>query len=234
MTDQIVTLITGGNKGLGYESARRLKMTGHTVYIGARNLERGQTAADELGVGFVPLDVTDDDSVNSAAKLLEGRHGRLDVLINNAAIAGPRKDAWDLTGDDAIEVFDTNLVGVVRVVHAFLPLLNNSDAPVIVNVSSGLGSFGRAQDPNRIESNNRAALYAASKAAVNMLTLRFSQLLPQVRVNAVDPGFTATDLNRRTGTQTVQEGTDAIVELAAIGSDGPDGTFRDRRGTVEW
>src|SRR3954466_4910194 len=141
MSDERIALITGGNKGLGFETARRLRVAGQTVYIGARDAQRGQAAADELGVAYVRLDVTDEESVAAAAIELERREGRIDVLINNAGIAGLRKEVADLTGADAAQVFDTNVVGIVRVTHAFLPLLGKSAHPVIVNVSSGMGSF---------------------------------------------------------------------------------------------
>jgi NAD(P)-dependent dehydrogenase (short-subunit alcohol dehydrogenase family) len=229
-----ITLITGGNKGLGYETARRLRAAGHTVYIGARDPERGQAAADELRVSFVRLDVTDEDSVAAAATELERREGQIDVLVNNAGIVGPLRDVADLTGPDATLVLDTNVVGIVRVTHAFLPLLEKSPSPVIVNVTSGLGSFTLTHDPSRIESTVRGPLYSASKAALTMLTTQYAKALPHVRVNAADPGYTATDLNHNNGTQTVTEGTDAIVTLATVAADGPTGTFVDRNGTVAW
>ena len=181
------TLITGGNKGLGYETARRLA-AGHSVYIGARNPVAGQAAADELGAGFVRLDVTDDESVTAAAAELERREGRIDVLINNAGITGPGKEVPDLTGADASVVFDTNVAGIVRVTHAFLPLLGKSPAPVIVNVSSGVGSFAVTHDPARLESGVRSPLYAASKAAITMLTTQYAKALPHIRINAPTPG----------------------------------------------
>src|SRR3712207_4570833 len=136
-----VSLVTGANKGLGRETARRLLAAGHTVYVAARDPERGRAAADELGAGFLALDVTDDASVGAAAAELDRLEGHLDVLVNNAGIAGPRREVADITGDDAAAVFETNVVGNVRVTHAFLPLLLRSSAPSIVNVGSGTGSF---------------------------------------------------------------------------------------------
>ena len=234
MPDGRIALITGGNKGLGFETARRLRASGHTVYIGARNAGRGRAAAEELGVAFVRLDVAAEGSVAEAAAELERREGRIDVLVNNAGIPGPFKEAADLTGSDAALVFETNVIGIVRVTHALLPLLEKSDAPVIVNVSSGMGSFAATQDESRIESKVGAPLYSASKAAVTMLTTQYAKLLPHIKVNAADPGYTATDFNGNNGTQTVTEGTDAIVALAGLGTDGPTGTFVDRDGTVGW
>lgn len=234
VSTQTVTLVTGANKGLGFETACRLKAHGHKVYIGARDKPRGQTAADELGVAFVQLDVTDEASVAKAAAELERLEGHLDVLVNNVGIPGPHRNAEDLTADDATEVFDTNVVGAVRVMHAFLPLLERSDSPAIVNVTSGLGSFAVTQDPSRIEFRVGTPLYSASKAALTMLTTEYAKLLPHIRVNAADPGYTATDFNGNSGPQTVTEGTDAIVQIATLGADGPTGTYIDRHGTVAW
>jgi NAD(P)-dependent dehydrogenase (short-subunit alcohol dehydrogenase family) len=229
-----ITLITGANKGLGYETARRLVTAGHTVYVAARDAQRGQAAADALGAAFVCLDVTDDASVEAAAAEVQRREGQLDVLINNAGIAGGRIAPGDITGPDAHRVFDTNVIGIVRVVHAFLPLLEKSSAPVIVNVASGLGSFAITQDPDRFESTLPTVLYSASKSAVAMLTTQYAKAFPRFRVNVADPGYTATDLNGHSGTQTVTEGTDAIVALASLGPDGPTGTFIDRDGPIGW
>jgi NAD(P)-dependent dehydrogenase (short-subunit alcohol dehydrogenase family) len=228
------TLITGGNKGLGFETARRLIADGHRLYLGARDPERGKRAAAELDAHFVELDVADDASVTAAAAELAGQIGQLDVLINNAGIVGPHKAVADLTGPDAQQVFNTNVFSIVRVTNAFLPLLEKSSAPVIVNVSSGLGSFAVVHDPSRVEFRVPGALYQASKSAVTMLSVQYARQLPEVRINVVDPGYTATDLNAHSGPQTVTEGTDAIVAMATIGADGPTGTFTDRHGTVAW
>ncbi len=225
------TLITGANKGLGYETARRLIQAGHTVWIGARDAARGQQAADALGGRFVQLDVTSDASVAAAAETVAAAGG-LDVLVNNAGIVGSYSDAADLTAADALAVYDTNVVGIVRTTSAFAPLLRASSAPTIVNVTSGLGSFAFVHDPERIESKVLAPLYTSSKSAVTMLTVQYARAFPQMRVNAADPGYTATDFNGNTGTQTVQEGTDAIVELATRGGEGPTGTFIDRSGVA--
>jgi NAD(P)-dependent dehydrogenase (short-subunit alcohol dehydrogenase family) len=228
------TLITGGNKSLGYETARRLKDLGHRVVIGARDLERGKQAADELGVEVVQVDVTSDESVAAAAEEVRERFGGLDVLVNNAGISGPFAGVEEFDGPAVLAVLDTNTVGIVRTTHAFLPLLRESAAPVIVNVTSGLGSFTVRGDESRIEHSLPTLGYSASKAAVNMLTTVYAQFLPELRVNTVDPGYTATDFNGHSGPQTVTEGTDAIVAMATIGSDGPTGTFTDRHGAVGW
>jgi NAD(P)-dependent dehydrogenase (short-subunit alcohol dehydrogenase family) len=230
----MITFITGANKGLGYETARRLIGLGHTVLVGARDERRGRAAADELGARFVPIDVTDDASVAAAAEDVRAHEGRLDVLVNNAGIIGAQSAAADLTGPDATALFDTNVVSIVRTTTAFLPLLRAADTPTIVNVTSGLGSFAAVHDPSRVESTVVAPLYCASKSAVTMLSVMYAKALPGVRINAVDPGYTATDLNGRSGHQTVEEGTDAIVALATAGADGPTGAFRDRFGPVPW
>ncbi len=225
------TLITGANKGLGSETARRLLEAGHTVWMGSRDTERGQRAADALGGRFVQLDVTSDASVASAVETVTAEGG-LDVLINNAGITGSRSDVADLTGDDALEVYNTNVVSVVRTTNAFLPVLRQSSAPTIVNVTSGLGSFAAVHNTERIEAQVIAPLYNSSKSAVTMLTVQFAKAYPEIRINAADPGYTATDLNGNSGYQTVTEGTDAIVELATRGGDGPSGTFIDRSGVA--
>ncbi len=229
-----ITLITGGNKGLGYEAARRLLERGHQVYLGARDAERGQRAADELGAHFLLLDVTDDAAVQAAAAELTQLEGRLDVLVNNAGITGGRLKPEEVTADTMRQTFETNVFGVVRVTQAFLPLLHKSEAPVIVNVSSGLGSFALVTNPETMESKVNALPYTSSKSALTMLTVQYAKALPDIRVNVVDPGPTATDLNGYAGPQTVAEGTDAIVKMATIGKDGPTGTFTNRWGTMPW
>jgi NAD(P)-dependent dehydrogenase (short-subunit alcohol dehydrogenase family) len=229
-----LTLITGGNKGLGYETARRLIEKGHRVYIGARDAKRGKKAAEELGASFLLLDVTDDKSVESAAKELLNREGHLDVLINNAGISGGMSSPAEMTLEMLKQTYETNVFGIVRVTRAFTPLLQNSEEPVIVNVSSGLGSFGTVLDPSTIESTVQSAHYTSSKAAVNMLTVQYAKAFPDFCINAVDPGYTATDLNHHSGPQTVTEGTDAIVTMATIGKGGPTGTFSDRHGPKVW
>lgn len=228
------TLITGANKGLGKEAARRLIAAGHDVWIGARDPERGQATADELGAHFVQLDVTDDASVAAAVQTV-GEGGGLDVLVNNAGIAGDFAMSFeDTTAADVAGIYATNVFGVVRVTQAFLPLLQKSDAAAIVNVSSGLGSMTVCVDPSRIENGVITLGYTSSKAALNMLTVQWAKQYPDVRVNCVDPGYTATDLNGNSGHQTVEEGTDAMVAMAQVGSDGPTGTYTDREGSVPW
>src|SRR6478735_276061 len=224
------TLITGANKGLGYETARRLLAEGHDVWVGARDAARGQAAADELGARFVQLDVTDDASVATAVETV----GTLDVLVNNAGISGGRIGPSEATADHMRTVYETNVFGPVRVLHAFIPLLEQSAAPVIVNVSSGVGSLSLAADPTGPWRAATYPIYASSKAALNMLTIRYAAAFPRIRINSVDPGFTDTDFNEHRGTQTVEEGAEVIVRYAQIPVDGPTGGFFDRDGAEPW
>ena len=228
------TLITGANKGLGFETARRLVAAGHTVYVGSRDAERGRRAAEQLGARAVQLDVTDDASVAAAVKAVEA-DGGLDVLVNNAGIAAEWSDdnevigAADLTADLMRLTFETNVFGLVRVTHAFLPLLRRSAAPVVVNVSSGLASLTRiATHPYQ------GVAYPASKVAVNMITVQYAKALPEIRINAVEPGFTATYLNRGKGRQTVEQGAEVIVRMATVTPDGPTGGYVDVDGPLTW
>jgi NAD(P)-dependent dehydrogenase (short-subunit alcohol dehydrogenase family) len=232
------TLITGANKGLGFETARRLVAAGHTVYLGSRDAERGRRAAEHLGARLVQLDVTDDASVAAAAKVIEV-DGGLDVLVNNAGIEtrGANNSvvgAEDLTADIMRATFETNVFGMVRVLHAFLPLLRQSAAPVVVNISSGLASLTRVGAPDNPAYAYPGVAYPASKSAVNMVTLQYAKAFPTMRINAVEPGFTKTDLNGNTGHQTVEEGAEIIVRMAQLGPDGPTGGYFDAEGTLPW
>ena len=224
------TLITGANRGLGYETARRLLAEGHDVWIGARDPERGRAAAERLGARHVALDVTDDAGVAAAAETV----GELDVLVNNAGISGGMMPVEDVTPAVVERVLATNVIGLVRVTQAFLPLLRRSAIPVIVNVSSGMGSFGITTDPERLESTLIGLQYPASKAAVNMLTSQYAKALPDMRVNAVDPGYTATDFNDHRGHKTVEQGAEVIVRMALLGASGPTGGYFDDHGAVPW
>jgi NAD(P)-dependent dehydrogenase (short-subunit alcohol dehydrogenase family) len=223
------TLITGGNKSLGFETARRLIEAGQTVWIGARDESRGRTAAEQLGARFVQLDVTDDESIAAAAATIAAEGG-LDVLINNAGVVGPRVAPEDMTGADILATYDTNVFGIVRMTTAFLPILRESSAPAIINVTSGLGSFATVNDPSNTASGFVIPMYCSSKAAVNMLTVQYAKAFPDIRINAADPGYTATDFNGHSGSQTVTEGTDAVVGLALQGADGQTGTVVNRDG----
>ena len=231
-----VTLITGGNKGLGYEAAKELKAKGYKVYIGSRNEERGQKASNELGVDYVQLDVSDDESVQQAFKTLSEKEGRVDVLINNAGISGGFAKVADITVEDVEKVYNTNVFGIVRMMNTFIPLLEQSQQPVVVNVSSGLGSFGMVTNPDKAESKVNSLAYCSSKSAVTMLTLQYSKGLPHMQINAADPGSTNTDLvgDFSNNSKPASEGVKPIVELATIDADGPTGTFIDGDGPMPW
>jgi NAD(P)-dependent dehydrogenase (short-subunit alcohol dehydrogenase family) len=225
-----VTLITGANKGLGYETARQLIERGHTVYLGARNVERGEVAASELRGHLVQLDVTDDSSVETAVSVIAKNEGHLDVLINNAGIS-----TTDVTGPVALKVFDTNAIGLIRVTQAALPLLEQSENPVVVNVSSALGSFWAVTNPERRQFHFPSIVYGSSKAAVSMLTVQYAKTFPGIKFNAVEPGFTATDLTPFSGAgQPVEKGVEVMVRMATIGKDGPTGTFQEGEGELAW
>jgi NAD(P)-dependent dehydrogenase (short-subunit alcohol dehydrogenase family) len=223
------TLITGANRSLGLETTRRLVEAGHTVYAGMRDPGLGDAARD-LGARVVQLDVTDADSVRSAVGTLP----ELDVLVNNAGILGTSFGVDDLDADAMQAVLDTNVLGIVRVTQAALPLLRRSGSPVIVNVASGVGSPRFLSTEGRDEYPVQAVPYAASKAAVIALTVQYAKNLPGFRINASDPGYTATDFNGHGGHQTVTEGTDATVALALLGADGPTGEFHDRSGRIAY
>lgn len=244
-SEQTSVLITGGNKGLGFEAARRLGEHGWTIFLGSRDPGRGQAAADTLTAGgaevvMVPLDVTSDDSVTDAIRLVRRHTDRLDVLINNAGAPGRGVAPAEATVDDIHPVYDTNVYGPIRVTHAFLPLLQAADNPRVVMVSSGGGSFSVVTDPEQPFSKIHELAYSSSKAALNMVTVRYAQALPNIKFNIVTPGetanrrFAATDMNNHTGAMTVTEGTDSFIRLAMIDADGPTGTFTDRFGPVAW
>ncbi len=228
-----ITLVTGGNRSLGFELARRLREAGQTVWIGARDGTRGRAAADRLGARFVPLDVTDDASVAAAAETIRAEAGHLDILVNNAGILGEVTSPEDLTPEHLRPVYETNVYGVVRVTHAFLPLLRAAEVPSVINVTSGMGSFTLIHDPDRVESRYPLAAYGSSKAAVTMLTMQYARTIPGIRFNAVDPGQSATDFTGGLG-HSVREGTDAAVRLATLGDKTPTGTVTDRNGPLPW
>ncbi|ASO23142.1 NAD(P)-dependent dehydrogenase (short-subunit alcohol dehydrogenase family) [Actinoalloteichus hoggarensis] len=232
-------LVTGANKGLGREAVRRLAGLGWTVFLGARDAERGTEAAralakEGLDVRFVELDVRSDESVAAAAKTVFTEAGSLDVLVNNAGIGGPGLAPADTGADELREVFEVNTFGPVRVMRSFLPLLRAAEQPRVVMVSSGMGSFGVAEDPRHAGIVPPQLGYPASKTALNMITVQYAHAMDDIRINAVDPGYTATDLNGHTGFQSLTEGTDAIVRLACVDADGPTGGFFDRHGKAAW
>ncbi|WP_328649363.1 SDR family NAD(P)-dependent oxidoreductase [Amycolatopsis sp. NBC_00348] len=226
-----VTLITGANKGIGFETARQLLALGHTVYVGARDSERGEKAAADLGARFVQLDVTDDASVRAALATIGAAEGRLDVLVHNAGVLGNEP----LDGPAALKVFDTNAVGIVRVTEAALPLLRRSSNPTVVTVSSSAGSFWAVTNPDRPEFHLPLALYSASKTAATMLTVQYAKAQPGIKFNAVEPGTTATDMTADFGIgRSPAESARAVVRLATLDAAGPTGTFSDENGPLPW
>ncbi|MFF3031877.1 SDR family NAD(P)-dependent oxidoreductase [Streptomyces rubiginosohelvolus] len=209
------------------DSARGL----HRDPEGARDVERGEKAAAELGARFVRLDVTDDASVDSALAAIGAAEGRLDVLVNNAGLLGH----GDVDGPKALRVFDTNAVGIVRVTEAALPLLRASSNATVVNVSSSAGSFWAVNNPDRVESTLPLALYSASKAAATMLTVQYAKAEPGIRFNAVEPGPTATDMTAEFGIgRSPEESARVVVRFATLDADGPTGTLQDEAGVLPW
>ena len=232
-----IALITGANRGLGHETARQLagrlddparrpRPRQGRVVAEARRRRRRRPP--------VTIDVTDDDSVAAAVEQVASWTDHLDVLVNNAGIIGSTTPPLETGPEDFLACFGVNLLGPVRVTRAFLPLLSKAELPRVVMVSSGMGSFGITTDPDRLESGFVSLVYPSSKAALNMVTTMYAKALPGWKVNAVDPGYTATDLNGHSGQKTVEEGARIIVEMAAIGPDGPTGGFFDDTGRVPW
>ncbi|WP_025272482.1 SDR family oxidoreductase [Haloglycomyces albus] len=228
-------LITGSNKGIGLATARELGSRGNNVILAARSQQRVHDAADALsreGINADPveLDVTDSTSVSAAVHHVTDTYGKLDVLINNAGIAmsDGSGNTSELTRDTMHRVFETNVYGVLTVTNAFLPLLHKSPGGQIINVSSEAGSLNVAGREDTPLADIQAGAYGTSKAALNMLTIAYAKELRStpISVNAVSPGFTATDLNGRRGIRTVEEGSQAIVDLAVMENDVPNGTFR--------
>lgn len=241
MAEQKIALITGANKGIGEEIARQLGAQGMTVLIGARDVQRGEEAASELKAGgadarAIMLDVTSEASLTDAARQMEAEFGKLDVLVNNAGIAldGGPANTTDL--DTLRRTYETNVFGVFSVTKAFLPLLKKSESGRIVNLSSGLGSLTQNSDPSWAFAGVKPLAYNSSKAALNMMTVIFAAELKEagIKVNAADPGYTATDLNQNRGTRTVAQGAAAAVRLATLPDDGPTGGYFDEDGVVPW
>lgn len=240
---QKVALVTGANKGIGYEIAAGLGALGHAVGVGARDEARRETAVARLresGVEAfgVPLDVTDDASVTAAAALLEDRYGRLDALVNNAGITGgPEQRPSTVDLDVVRTVVETNVLGVIRVTNAVLPLLRRSASPRVVLVSSGVGSLARqAAGGGELVTGPVAVAYAPSKTFLNAVMLQYVHELEGtgVLVNAACPGFVATDLNGHRGVRTPQEGAATPVRLATLPDGGPTGGFFEDAGVVPW
>lgn len=242
MTDtNRIALVTGANQGIGLQIAKDFAAAGLTVLLGSRNHERGETAAASIAgnVHAIQIDVTDQNSINAAAARIEAEFGRLDILVNNAAISragGPatetmadyiaRSRASLISVDEVRTIWETNVFGVLAFTQAMLPLLRKSSDARIVNVSSGLGSLTFNSTPNPYRATFNPG-YAASKTALNAITVAFAIELEaeDIKVNAVTPGFTATALNNFEGTETVEQGAAEAVRVALLGSDAPTGTF---------
>ena len=252
MQDKPVALVTGANQGIGLQIAKDLAAHGFTVLVGSRNFERGEAAAREVGPAAraLQLDVTDQASVTAAAQRVGNEFGRLDVLVQNAAISntsrlpGQSVEEYvkttrpsNVSVEEMRAVWDTNVFGVLAVYQAMLPILRETPGARIVNVSSGVGSLTANSDPAFAYRAIFGPVYPASKTALNALTLAMAiELEPEgIKVNAVSPGFTRTNLNGYAGTETVEEGAREAVRVALLGPDGPTGTFtRWENETIPW
>ena len=231
-----VALVTGANKGIGRETARRLAAEGVTVYLGGRDEERGEKAARDLAgdaadVRFLQLDVTDQAQIDDAVKQVDEAFGRLDILVNNAGVAIEWGTAVDqVTVEQMRRTYEVNVFGVVAVTSAFIPLLRRSPAARVVNLSSALGSLTLLSDPEQLVTSVGLLAYSSSKTALNSLTVLYAHALREdgILVNAANPGFVATDLNDHRGQLTIEQGADLPVQLALLGADGPTGTFLGR------
>ncbi|RFU39542.1 SDR family oxidoreductase [Actinomadura logoneensis] len=233
-----ISLITGANKGIGFETARRI---GGTVLVGARDEERGRAAERALrdeGVEarFVRIDVTDETSVRSAAAWIDGEYGRLDALVNNAGVSLTRAAPSDTSAELLRRTYEPNVFGVVTVTNAMLPLLRRSPAGRVVNVSSELGSLALNTDPASPFREVNLLAYNSSKAAVNMITVCYAKELADtgIKVNAVNPGYCATDMNGHQGVRTAAQGAAPAVWAATLGEDGPTGAFFSDDGPHPW
>jgi len=241
MTEQTTALVTGANKGIGYEIAAGLGALGWRVGVGARDEERLEAAVAKLRAAGadafgVPLDVIDDASVAAAADLIEERAGRLDVLVNNAGITGGAPQGPSTVDPATVRVaVETNVIGVIRVTNAMLPLLRRSASPRIVNMSSSVGSLTRQTAPGA-ETGPIAVAYAPSKSFLNAVTVQYAKELDDtnILINAACPGFVATDLNGFRGVRTPKQGAAIAIRLATLPDDGPNGGFFDDAGAVPW
>ncbi|MGW0191351.1 SDR family oxidoreductase [Streptomyces sp. NPDC003362] len=244
MSEQTIALVTGANKGIGYEIAAGLGGLGWRVGVGARSDERREAAVAKLraaGVDAfgVPLDVTDDASVTAAAGLIEDRAGRLDVLVNNAGVTGGMPQTPTTVDPETVRVtVETNVIGVIRVTNAMLPLLRRSAAPRIVNMSSGVGSLTRQSTPGA-ETGPISAAYSPSKTFLNAVTVQYAKEFRElgdtgILINAACPGYCATDLNGFRGVRTPEQGAAIAIRLATLPDDGPTGGFFEDAGEVPW
>ena len=252
MQHRRIALVTGANQGVGLQVAKELVAKGVTVLVGSRNFERGAAAAKDIGPGAIALqfDVTDRASIAAAAGYIRTEFGRLDLLVNNAAISNTSKRPGqsieeyakstrpsNVSFDEMRAVWETNVFGVLAVYQAMLPLLRESPDARIVNVSSGVGSLTANADPDSAYRRNFGPVYPASKTALNAITLAMMIELEStgIKVNLVSPAFTKTNLNGYAGTESVEDGSREVVRVALLGPDGPTGTFtRWENATIPW
>jgi NAD(P)-dependent dehydrogenase (short-subunit alcohol dehydrogenase family) len=240
--DKKIALVTGANKGIGFAIARQLGKLGYLVLVGSRDTKRGQAATDELraqGVdGYLQiLDVTHQPSIVRARDFIEREYGRLDVLVNNAAVAHDKSlKPSEIPLDTVRGVFETNFFGLVAVTQALLPLLRKSPAGRIVNLSSTIGSLGMLSDPATFDGDFRFLGYGASKAAVNMVTVQLAHELRDtpIKVNSAHPGWIKTDMGGEEAPGTAEQGADTPVWLATLPTDGPTGGFFSERKPMPW
>ncbi|MER6254104.1 SDR family oxidoreductase [Streptomyces sp. NPDC001584] len=245
MNETKIALVTGANQGIGYAIATGLGALGHRIAVGARDAGRRETAvqklrADGIDAFGVPLDVTGAQSVADAAEMIEREAGRLDVLVNNAGISGQLGPGWvqdptTLDVDLVRTVVETNVIGVIQVTNAMLPLLRRSSSPRIVNISSGVGSVTRQADPD-IEIGPVMAAYAPSKSFLNAVTVQYARQFADtnILINATCPGLVATAFTGFHGSRTPEQGATTAIRLATLPDDGPSGAFFDDEGVVPW
>lgn len=241
MTQQRIALVTGANQGVGFQVAKELVANGVTVFVGSRDLGRGEAAVVEIGPGAIAiqLDVTDTASIAAAADRIRAEIGHLDLLVNNAGISktteralgsaeyASSSKASNASLDEIRAVWEVNVFGALAVYQAMLPLLRESEDARIVNVSSGVGSLTTNADPSFAYHAMYGPIYPASKAALNAMTLAIMVELEDtdIKVNLVSPAFTSTNLNGFAGTESLEDGSREVVRVALLGPDGPTGTF---------
>jgi NAD(P)-dependent dehydrogenase (short-subunit alcohol dehydrogenase family) len=224
-------LITGANKSIGFETAKQMLADGYFVYLGSRDLAKGEEAAKKLiseNIKVVAIDISDKKTIDAAHATVEADGKGLDILINNAGISGAfPQTAAEGSVEVIREVFDTNFFGTINMCQAFLDLLKNADEPRIVNVTSGLGSLTMHSDPDWKYYQVKSAAYGTSKTALNAYTVVLAYELRDTnfKVNVVDPGYTATDFNDHRGPGSVEDAAKIIVKYATVGADGPTGMF---------
>ncbi|MER8058094.1 MULTISPECIES: SDR family NAD(P)-dependent oxidoreductase [unclassified Streptomyces] len=241
MSEKTIALVTGANKGIGYEIAAGLGRRGWSVGVGARDEQRGESAAAKLRAAgadafCVPLDVTDDDSVSAAVRMIEERAGRLDVLVNNAGVAGGWPEQPSTIDVETVRrLVETNVIGVIRVTNAMLALLRRSAHPRIVNQSSHVASLTLQTTPG-VDLGGLSGAYAPTKTYLNAITIQYAKELStsNILINGACPGYVATDLNGFSGTQTPEQGAAIAIRLASLPDDGPTGQLFDDSGVVPW